>query len=487
MVHGLRRLRDEAAPGDAAPRPLAREDRDVHGRPRVARRLAGRRVAAADPARPARPARRARAGRRWRPRSSSSSSSATPTRRRSTRATRTWCPATSTTSTTRSSAPRGSSRCSGRIRREMAAAGLEVENSKGECNFGQHEINFTYEDALGAADTHVIYKNGAKEIASQEGMAHHVHGQVRRARGQLVPRPPVAARRGRHAGVRRRARAVRPLPGRAARLHARPDAVPGPEHQLLQALRGGLVRPHRGRLGPRQPHVLDAGHRPRAVAADGEPRRRRRRQPLPRDRGDDRRRACTGSTTSSSSSRRSRATRTPPTSRTCRARSRRRATCSRASDVAREAFGEDVVAHYLNNADVELRAFEAAVTDWERFAGLRAAVTLTVLEPATEEVLAEIPRAGAEEADAAVARAKAALPGLAGGRARRPLRAAAPARRRARGRARGAGACSRRATPASRSATRAARWGWWSTPSATTRPGRSATSATRSRWRAASA
>jgi glutamine synthetase len=39
------------------------------------------------------------------------------------------------------------------------------------------------------------------------------------------------------------------------------------------------------------------------------------------------------------------------------------------SDVAREAFGEDVVAHYLNYADVELRAFESAVTDWERFRG----------------------------------------------------------------------------------------------------------------------
>jgi acyl-CoA reductase-like NAD-dependent aldehyde dehydrogenase len=37
-------------------------------------------------------------------------------------------------------------------------------------------------------------------------------------------------------------------------------------------------------------------------------------------------------------------------------------------------------------------------------------VTLTVLEPATEQVLAQIPRAGAEEADAAVARAKAAFP-----------------------------------------------------------------------------
>ena len=37
--------------------------------------------------------------------------------------------------------------------------------------------------------------------------------------------------------------------------------------------------------------------------------------------------------------------------------------------MAREAFGEDVVAHYLNNADVELRAFDSAVTDWERFRG----------------------------------------------------------------------------------------------------------------------
>jgi acyl-CoA reductase-like NAD-dependent aldehyde dehydrogenase len=37
-------------------------------------------------------------------------------------------------------------------------------------------------------------------------------------------------------------------------------------------------------------------------------------------------------------------------------------------------------------------------------------LTLTVLEPATEQVLAELPRAGPEEADAAVARANAAYP-----------------------------------------------------------------------------
>ena len=58
-----------------------------------------------------------------------------------------------------------------RIRNSMELAGLAVENSKGECNLGQHEINFRYADALRAADDHVIYKNGAKEIAAQEGMA----------------------------------------------------------------------------------------------------------------------------------------------------------------------------------------------------------------------------------------------------------------------------------------------------------------------------
>ena len=41
----------------------------------------------------------------------------------------------------------------------------------------------------------------------------------------------------------------------------------------------------------------------------------------------------------------------------------------KASTVAREAFGEEVVAHYLNNAQVELDAFNRAVTDWERTRG----------------------------------------------------------------------------------------------------------------------
>ncbi|MDQ3739876.1 MAG: glutamine synthetase, partial [Actinomycetota bacterium] len=39
------------------------------------------------------------------------------------------------------------------------------------------------------------------------------------------------------------------------------------------------------------------------------------------------------------------------------------------SAVARAAFGEEVVAHYVNYADVELAAFDGAVTDWERVRG----------------------------------------------------------------------------------------------------------------------
>ncbi|HWS31226.1 MAG TPA: glutamine synthetase, partial [Actinoplanes sp.] len=58
-----------------------------------------------------------------------------------------------------------------RIRNAMTGAGMIVESAKGECNLGQHEIAFRYADALTSADNHVIYKNGAKEIAAQEGLA----------------------------------------------------------------------------------------------------------------------------------------------------------------------------------------------------------------------------------------------------------------------------------------------------------------------------
>ena len=58
-----------------------------------------------------------------------------------------------------------------RIRNEMTTAGMTVESSKGECNLGQHEINFRYADALKTADDHVVYKTGLKTLAHQCGMS----------------------------------------------------------------------------------------------------------------------------------------------------------------------------------------------------------------------------------------------------------------------------------------------------------------------------
>lgn len=86
------------------------------------------------------------------------------------------------------------------IRLNMAAAGLTVESAKGECNFGQHEIAFRYDDAQATCDNHVIYKTGAKEIASahgksltfmakyneREGNSCHIHLSFRGTDGSLV-------------------------------------------------------------------------------------------------------------------------------------------------------------------------------------------------------------------------------------------------------------------------------------------------------------
>jgi glutamine synthetase len=55
------------------------------------------------------------------------------------------------------------------VRTSMKAAGMIVESSKGEAWAGQHEINFRFRDALRAADDHVVYKTGIKEIANQRG------------------------------------------------------------------------------------------------------------------------------------------------------------------------------------------------------------------------------------------------------------------------------------------------------------------------------
>ena len=57
------------------------------------------------------------------------------------------------------------------IRNAMYGAGLTVESSKGECNLGQHEIAFKYDQVLRTADNHVVFKAAAKELADRHGKA----------------------------------------------------------------------------------------------------------------------------------------------------------------------------------------------------------------------------------------------------------------------------------------------------------------------------
>ncbi|MFJ9616498.1 glutamine synthetase family protein [Streptomyces noursei] len=58
-----------------------------------------------------------------------------------------------------------------RIRREMVRAGLTMETARAECHAGQYEIVFRYDEAMATCDNHVFFKNGAKQIAAQEGVA----------------------------------------------------------------------------------------------------------------------------------------------------------------------------------------------------------------------------------------------------------------------------------------------------------------------------
>lgn len=86
------------------------------------------------------------------------------------------------------------------LRNSLYESGLNVESAKGECNFGQHEIGFLYDEALVTADNHAFYKNAAKEIAARrgesltfmakyderEGSSCHIHLSLRGDDGSLV-------------------------------------------------------------------------------------------------------------------------------------------------------------------------------------------------------------------------------------------------------------------------------------------------------------
>jgi glutamine synthetase len=255
-----------------------------------------------------------------------------------------------------------------RIRNSMEQAGMAVENSKGECNFGQHEINFHYAEALRTADDHAIYKNAAKEIAAQDGMAIsymakfderegsscHIHFSLADGEGAVFARdsalfdsflagqlaclreltlllaPNVNSYKryveGSFApttiawGRDNRTCALRVVGhGSSLRFEVRSGGSDLNPYMALSALIAAGLHGVDSRL------ELEPVFEGNAYLATDKPRM-------------------------------------PDTLRDAR-------DLFAASGVARGALGDDVVDHYVNAADVELRAFEAAVTDWERFRG----------------------------------------------------------------------------------------------------------------------
>jgi glutamine synthetase len=255
------------------------------------------------------------------------------------------------------------------IRNTMHAAGMNVEGAKGECNLGQHEIGFLYDEALVTADNHSVYKTAAKEIAAahgksltfmakfneREGSSCHIHLSLRGADGgtvfwdgeknartrlydhfvagvlstmeelTLLYAPNVNSyKRFAHGsfaptavawGLDNRTCAVRLVGhGASARMENRlPGGDVNPYLALAAMLAGGLHGiENELELEPEQVGNAYNSDKPQV----------------------------------------------PHTLRAAR-------DAFASSKVARAALGDEVVAHYTNMADVELTAFDAAVTDWE--------------------------------------------------------------------------------------------------------------------------
>ncbi|MFJ8078821.1 glutamine synthetase family protein [Streptomyces sp. NPDC096176] len=256
-----------------------------------------------------------------------------------------------------------------RIRNEMAAAGMTVESAKGECNPGQHEIAFKYDEALVTCDQHSVYKTGAKEIASQEGVSLtfmakyneregnscHIHLSLQDADGRNVMAgdgpggmSPVMRHflAGQLVALRDFSLLYAPninsykrfQPGSFA-----PTAVAwGYDNRTcsLRVVGHGRSMRFENRLpgGDVNPYLAVAG----LVAAGLYGIEQRLELPD----------ACTGNAYSAEYEH------VPTTLREA-------AELWENSPVAKAAFGDEVVAHYRNMARVELEAFDAAVTDWE--------------------------------------------------------------------------------------------------------------------------
>jgi glutamine synthetase len=260
------------------------------------------------------------------------------------------------------------------IRNEMYTAGVSVENAKGECNLGQHEIAFLYDEVLRTCDNHSIYKNAAKEIAAvhgqsltfmakfdeREGNSCHIHLSLRGQDGSTVFADD--SRVGGHsqlfdhflAGVQATMRDFTLLYAPNINSYKRfapgsfaPTAIAWGHDNRTCALRvvgrgAGLRVENRLPGGDVNPYLAVA-----AMLAGG---LHGIRHELPLEP------AFVGNAYTSGKAR------VPATLLEAR-------DLFAVSTVAAELFGKDVVEHYVHAADVELAAFGTAVTDWERVRG----------------------------------------------------------------------------------------------------------------------
>lgn len=255
------------------------------------------------------------------------------------------------------------------IRNAMYEAGMIVESAKGECNLGQHEIAFKYDDVITTADNHTFYKLSAKQMAAQrgqsvtfmakpnerDGSSCHIHMSLRGLDGSMAfwdeekgERTPLYDHfiagvlatmrdftlfyapninsykrfaKGSFAptavawGLDNRSCSVRLVgKGQSARMENRlPGADANPYLALSAMLAGGLYGiEHKLELPDKvegNAYESDALHVPHTMAEARE--------------------------------------------------------LFANSEIALEVFGQEVVEHYTHYADVEIETFNAAITDWE--------------------------------------------------------------------------------------------------------------------------
>jgi glutamine synthetase len=253
------------------------------------------------------------------------------------------------------------------VRNATYAAGMNVEGAKGECNFGQHEVGFLYDEVLVTADNHAVYKTMAKEIAAahgkaltfmakyneREGNSCHIHLSLRGTDGSLVfGDGPERSETYDHfiAGILATMRDFTLLYAPNVNSYKRfaagsfaPTAIAwgldnrtcairlvgtGPSARRENRVPGGDVNPYLALAA-----MLAGGLHGIEQRLELEPQ-------------------LVGNAYASDKPH------VPSTLRDAR-------DAFGGSEIARKVFGDDVVDHYTNMADVELTAYGAAVTDWE--------------------------------------------------------------------------------------------------------------------------